>query len=126
MLYRLIADSLVVLHLGFVVFVVLGGLSVIRWPRVVWVHLPVAIWGAAIEFGNIICPLTPLENYFRRQAGLAEYHTSFIEQYVLPVLYPAQLTRGLQLALGITVVAINLSIYAFVYRQWRRRIGTEP
>lgn len=120
MLYRLIADSLVVLHLGFVVFVVLGGLSVIRWPRLIWVHVPVALWGAAIEFRNIICPLTPLENYFRRQAGLAEYDTSFIEHYVLPVLYPAQLTRGMQLAFGIAVVAINLGIYTFVYRRWKR------
>ena len=115
MLYRLAADGLVIVHLGFVAFVVLGALLVLRRPRLVWVHLPVAIWGAAIEFFGIICPLTPLENYFRRLAGVAEYHTSFVEHYVLPILYPAQLTRGLQIVLGTLVVAINGAVYGWIY-----------
>ncbi|MCZ6829290.1 MAG: DUF2784 domain-containing protein [Gammaproteobacteria bacterium] len=124
MLYRLTADGLVMVHMGFVAFVVLGGLLVLRWPRLVWVHLPIAIWGAAIEFFGIICPLTPLENYFRRLAGVAEYHTSFVEHYVLPILYPAQLTRGLQIALGILVVAINGAVYGWIYlRKMQSRQG---
>ena len=121
MLYRIAADTLVVVHLAFVAFVVLGGLLLLLWPRLVWVHLPAALWGAAIEFLGFICPLTPMENYFRRQAGLAEYHTGFIEHYFLPLLYPARLTRGLQVSLGLAVVIINVAIYAWLYRRWSRR-----
>ncbi len=121
MLYRIAADTLVVVHLAFVAFVVLGGLLLLLWPRLVWVHLPAALWGAAIALTGIICPLTPMENYFRRQAGLAEYNTSFIEHYFLPLLYPARLTRGLQVSLGLAVVIINVAIYAWLYRRWSRR-----
>ncbi len=121
MLYRIVADTLVVVHLTFVAFVVFGGLLLLLWPRLIWAHLPAALWGAAIEFLGFICPLTPMENYFRRQAGLAEYHTGFIEHYFLPLLYPARLTRGLQVSLGLAVVIINVAIYAWLYRRWSRR-----
>ncbi len=121
MLYRIAADTLVVVHLAFVTFVVFGGLLLLLWPRLVWVHLPAAIWGAAIEFLGFICPLTPMENYFRHQAGLAEYHTGFVERYVLPLLYPERLTRSLQVSLGLGVVIINVGIYAWLYRRWMRR-----
>ncbi len=121
MLYRIAADTLVVVHLAFVAFVVFGGLLLLLWPRLVWVHLPAAIWGAAIEFLGFICPLTPMENYFRRQAGLAEYHTGFVERYVLPLLYPERLTRSLQVSLGLAVVIINVGIYAWLYRRWSQR-----
>ena len=123
MLYHLLANTLVVVHLAFVGFVVLGSLLVLRWPRVMWAHLPAALWGAIIEFGGFVCPLTPLENYFRLQAGLAEYHTGFIERYLLPLLYPAQLTRGVQIVLGIGVIAINLCVYAWILHRWKRRKG---
>ena len=123
MLYHLLANTLVVVHLAFVGFVVLGSLLVLRWPRVMWAHLPAALWGAIIEFGGFVCPLTPLENYFRLQAGLAEYHTGFIERYLLPLLYPAQLTRGVQIVLGVGVIAINLCVYAWILRRWKRRKG---
>ncbi len=118
MLYRLLADLVVLVHCGFVLFVVLGGLLALRWPRAAWVHLPAALWGAGIEFAAGICPLTPLENHFRRLGGEGGYSGGFVEHYVLPVLYPGGLTRGVQLALGMFVLLLNVVVYAIV---WRRR-----
>lgn len=120
MLYRLLADLVVVVHCGFVLFVVLGGLLALRWPRAAWLHLPAAIWGAGIEFAAGICPLTPLENHLRRLGGEAGYSGGFVEHYVLPVLYPDGLTRGVQLGIGIFVVLLNASIYLLVWRRSRR------
>jgi hypothetical protein len=116
--YRLLADLVLVVHAAFVVFVVLGGLAVLRWPRLAWVHLPVAIWGAGIEFTGGICPLTPLENHWRRLAGEQGYAGGFIEHYVVAALYPEGLTRGVQLSLGLLVIAVNVAIYA---RIWKRK-----
>lgn len=118
MLYRVLADLVVVLHVGFVLFVVLGGLFALRWPRAAWFHLPAAIWGAGIEFVQGVCPLTPLENHLRHLGGEAGYSGGFVEHYVLPVLYPAGLSLDLQLAIGVFVVVLNATIYAIV---WRRR-----
>ena len=118
MLYRLLADLVVLVHSGFVLFVVLGGLLVLRWPRAAWVHLPAALWGAGIEFLGGICPLTPLENHLRRLGGEAGYTGGFVEHYVLPVLYPEGLTRGVQLVLGAFVLVLNIVVYAIA---WRRR-----
>jgi hypothetical protein len=117
MSYRLLADFVLVVHAAFVVFVMLGGLAVLRWPRLAWVHLPVVIWGAGIEFAGGICPLTPLENHWRRLAGEQGYTGGFVEQYVLAALYPEGLTRGIQLALGLLVIAVNAVIY---FRVWTR------
>jgi len=117
MSYRLLADFVLVVHAAFVVFVMLGGLAVLRWPRLAWVHLPVVIWGAGIEFAGGICPLTPLENHWRRLAGEQGYTGGFVEQYVLAALYPEGLTRGVQLALGLLVIAVNAVIY---FRVWTR------
>jgi Protein of Unknown function (DUF2784) len=123
MLFRLLADAVVVVHLGFVLFVVLGGLLVLRWPRMAWVHLPAAAWGAWIEFAGWICPLTPLENWLRRQGGGPAYATSFVEHYVVPVLYPSALSREIQLALGWLVLAVNVFVYLCVIR---RRASRSP
>lgn len=120
MLYRLLADLVVVLHCGFVLFVVLGGLLALRWPRAAWLHIPAALWGAGIEFAAGICPLTPLENHLRRLGGEAGYSGGFVEHYVLPVLYPDGLTRGVQLGIGIFVVLLNASVYLLVWRRSRR------
>lgn len=120
MIYLLLADLLVVLHLGFVLFVVLGGLLVLRWPRVRWVHLPAALWGAWIEFAGWVCPLTPLENRLRAKGGESGYGGGFIEHYILPVLYPAGLDRPVQIALGLLVVAVNLLVYGWAWRRARR------
>lgn len=111
MLYRLTADVLVGVHFLFVAFVVAGGFLTWKWPRVAWVHIPCAVWGALIEFAGWICPLTPWENQLRRAAGEAGYAGGFIEHYIIPVLYPGGLTRELQLALGALVVVLNVVAY---------------
>jgi hypothetical protein len=115
--FRLLADATVVLHLVFVLFVVAGGLLVVRWPRVAWVHVPAAAWGAWVELAGWICPLTPLENWLRQRGGQAAYTTSFVDQYLMPVLYPAALSREIQWVLGGLVVAINAILYVFVFRR---------
>ena len=117
------ADVVLVVHLAFVLFVVLGGLLALRWPRVAWVHVPVALYGAAIEFIGFVCPLTPLEVWLRRRGGEAGYAGGFIEHYVTATLYPAGLTRGIQLALGVGVLALNGVVYLVWLRRWRRRAG---
>lgn len=123
MLYRLAADLLVVVHLLFVVFVVAGGFLTWRWPRVAWVHIPCAVWGALIEFAGWICPLTPWENALRRAAGQEGYGGGFIEQYIIPVLYPGgALTREIQIVLGTLVLAINVVAYGrWMLREWCKR-----
>jgi hypothetical protein len=113
----MLADLVVILHFAFVLFVIFGGLLVLRWPRLAYVHLPVALYGALIELVGWICPLTPLEKRLRESAGLQGYHGGFVEHYILPVLYPAGLTRGVQWVLGMLVLGINLVIYAFVARK---------
>jgi hypothetical protein len=120
MLFRILADATVVLHLAFVLFVVAGGLLVLRWPRIAWVHLPAAAWGAWVEFAGWICPLTPMENWFRQRGGQTGYTVSFVDQYVLPVLYPATLSRETQWVLGGFVVAVNIGVYVLVLRRARR------
>ena len=121
MLYRILADAVVVLHFGFVLFVVLGGLFALRWPRAAWIHLPAAVWGAGIEFLGGICPLTPLEIRLRRLGGEAGYAGGFVEHYVLPVLYPEALDRDVQYVLGGIVIGLNVLIYALVVRRRRAR-----
>jgi len=116
MLYRWLADLVLVGHLGFLLFVVLGGLLVRRWPRVAWLHLPAVAWGAWTEFAGVICPLTPLENHFRRLGGQRGYQGGFIEHYVTGTLYPEGLTREIQLVLGVFAVGINVVIYGLVWR----------
>jgi hypothetical protein len=117
MSYRLLADLVLVVHAAFVVFVVLGGLAVLRWPRLAWIHLPAASWGAGIEFAGGICPLTPLENHWRRLAGEQGYPGGFVEHYLMAALYPEGLTRDLQIALGLAVLAVNAALYV---RVWSR------
>ncbi|HKP49138.1 MAG TPA: DUF2784 domain-containing protein [Gemmatimonadales bacterium] len=113
----MLADLVVILHFAFVLFVILGGLLVLRWPRLAYVHLPVALYGTLIELVGWICPLTPLEKRLRESAGLQGYQGGFVEHYILPVLYPAGLTREVQWILGMLVVGINLVIYAVVARK---------
>lgn len=117
MSYRVLADLVLVAHAAFVAFVVLGGLLVLRWPRVAWLHVPAALWGAAIEFTGLVCPLTPLENHWRHLAGEQGYPGGFIEHYILSALYPEGLTRDIQLVLGLAVVVLNVAIYAWALRR---------
>lgn len=113
------ADAVIALHLAFILFAVLGGVLVGRWPRLAWLHLPAFCWAAAIEFWGWICPLTPLENWLRERGGAGGYETGFIEHYLLPLIYPAALTREVQIVLGLLVVAINLSLYGWLLHRRR-------
>ena len=122
MIYRALADFVLVLHLAFVLFVVLGGLLVVRWPVLAWLHIPAAIWGVLIEYSGWICPLTPLENSFRTRGGEAGYSGGFIEHYIQPTLYPAGLTRSTQLVLGSLALIVNLAAYGIVLSKSRNRI----
>jgi hypothetical protein len=115
-IYPIFADLVVWIHFAFVVFVVLGGLLVMRWPRLIWVHLPAVMWGVIIELCGWICPLTPLENWLRRQGGGENYHSDFVAHYLLPMLYPQGLTRKSQITLGALVVVVNVAIYGCIFR----------
>jgi hypothetical protein len=121
MMYQLLADLVLIVHLAFVVFVLCGGLLVLRWQWMAWLHLPAAVWGAVVEFSGWICPLTPLENWLRAQGGEVGYEQDFIARYLLPILYPGGLTRNLQLLLGTVVVVLNAAIYWWLWqRVWSR------
>jgi hypothetical protein len=120
-IYRLLADVVVVVHLGFVVFVVLGGLLVVRWRRLAWLHLPAVVWVIALELAGWICPLTPLENRLRRAAGGGGYEGGFVEHYLVPVLYPDVLTRRLQVGLAVLVLSVNVAVYLWIVLRWRAR-----
>jgi hypothetical protein len=120
MLYRFFADVVLVIHLFFVLFVIGGALLVVKWPRIAWLHMPAAVWGALIEFMGWICPLTPLENRFLMQSGKAAYEGDFIGRYVLPILYPTALSRETQIALGLLVVFINAGAYGWLLIRTRR------
>jgi hypothetical protein len=114
--YQLAADGLVIIHLLFILFVICGGLLVLKNRRWALVHLPAALWGALIELTGWYCPLTPLENRLRQLGGETGYSASFVEQYLLPLLYPASLSRGMQITFGLAVIALNVLVYFRVYR----------
>jgi hypothetical protein len=116
------ADVLVVFHLLFVVFVISGGFLLPRWPKLIWLHLPAAFWGVWIEFSGGICPLTPLENQLRTRAGEPGYSGSFVDHYLLPILYPENLTQEIQWLLGSLVIIVNLIAYARAYKAWRKKL----
>ena len=118
--YRFLADLVVLVHFGFILFVVLGGALVIRWPNLIWAHLPAALWGAVVEMTGWICPLTPLENWLRMLGDSRAYADSFIAHYLMPVVYPHQLTRTVQFLLGLSVVLINCAVYGFILYRYRR------
>ena len=105
------ADLVVLLHALFVVFVVLGGLLALRWPKILWLHAPAAIWGVVVEYAGFICPLTPLEIALRERSGQAGYQGGFVEHYVEGLLYPTGLTRTMQFVLGTFVLLLNAVVY---------------
>jgi hypothetical protein len=121
--FGLLADGVAVLHLGFVLFACLGSLLVLRWRWLAWLHAPAAAWAALVELAGLTCPLTPLENLLRRASGAQRYDEGFVEHYLLPLLYPAELTRITQLWMGGLVVVVNLGLYVGVARSRRRPRG---
>ncbi len=120
-LHQLAAASVLAIHFGFLLFVVAGGLLVLWRPRIAWLHVPAFVWGAIVSLMGWVCPLTPLENHFRRLAGEAGYDATFLEHYIAPIVYPEGLTRELQLFAGISLPIWNVLIYGFVLWRWRRR-----
>jgi len=119
---HVLATLVVAAHVLFVAFVVIGGLLVFRWRKLLYLHLAAVVWAVYVEWSGAICPLTPLENTLRAAAGLEAYAGDFVAEYVFPVLYPDGLTRGGQLAIGAAVLAVNGCIYAMLLR--RRRSNT--
>lgn len=118
MIYHALANLLAIVHFLFIVGVVFGGLLVFWKPWFAWAHLPIALYGILLEWIGWICPLTPLENDLRRWAGEAGYQGGYVEQYLLPLIYPEPFPRNLALALGAAVLMINLVIYGLYF--WRR------
>ncbi|HEF4762003.1 TPA: DUF2784 domain-containing protein [Pseudomonas putida] len=116
MLYRIAADGLVLFHLAFILFVLFGGLLVLKWRRLMGWHLPAAAWGVAVEFFHWPCPLTHWENLMRHAAGQSGYGDGFIEHYVWPIIYPTGLTPAIQLWLAAAVLVINGLVYLRVFR----------
>ena len=121
MLYAALADLVLLLHGLFVAFVVLGALLALRWPKMVWLHLPAAAWGAFIEFSGRVCPLTPLEVRLRQAGGSAGYEGGFVEHYLVPILYPPELTSDLQMLLGTLVVVVNAALYGWLWHRHARK-----
>ena len=117
MYYGILADGVMIVHFGFVLFVVLGGLLVSRWRWLVWVNLPAALWGVCIEWMGGTSPFTPLENRLRTLSGKTGYTGDCLGHYLLTMLYPAGLTRYGQITLGVMVLLINGLIYS---RLWTR------
>lgn len=117
MIYRLISEFIVIIHFAFIVFVITGAMLTLKWKKIIWLHIPAVIWGAAVEYGGWICPLTPWENHFRSLAGERAYRGDFIGNYLLQVIYPGGLTRDVQIILGSIVIVINALLYGIlIYR----------
>jgi hypothetical protein len=124
MLTELAADLLVLIHFSFILFVVLGGLLAIYWPKAVWAHIPAVAWGAWIEFSHGVCPLTPLEQSLRARAGSENYDGSFIDHYLIPLIYPPGFSAETANLLGWLVLAINILVYFIIIRRhFNRRKG---
>ncbi|WP_434677570.1 DUF2784 domain-containing protein [Pseudomonas sp. R1-18] len=121
MIYQVSADAVVLFHLMFILFVLFGGLLVLRRPWLAIVHLPAMAWGAVVEFFHLYCPLTPLENSLRVRAGQEGYEGGFIEHYVTALIYPSGLTPQIQLWLGAMVLGINAAVYGVLTIRWLRQ-----
>ena len=127
MTYRWLADAVLILHLAFIAFATLGALAVWRWPCMAWLQVPTLAWAAYVVLAGDTCPLTPLENSLRRAGGEAGYGRSFIEHYLLPLIYPdavqGEMGRGVQAALGAGLLLFNLGVYAMLLRRRARLAG---
>lgn len=122
MFYRVLADLIVIIHLVFILFVMLGGFLVLRWRKAAILHLISVAWGIIVEVFGLICPLTPLEDHFRIMAGQHGYSGGFIEHYLIPLIYPASLTRSFQYFLAAFVIAVNVCIYGWILNRNRQKI----
>lgn len=120
-IYLWLANVIIVIHFLFIIFVLLGGFLVLKWPKIIWLHLPAISWGFLVELNGWLCPLTPWENRFRELAGKLSYEGDFIGQYLIPLIYPVNLTRELQYVFAVIVIAINALIYYYIWRVARKK-----
>lgn len=114
MIYSFFSNVVVLLHFFYVIFASIGGLLCLRWRKIIWLHLPAAVWAAFISLVGWVCPLTYLENWLRVEGGVADYPEGFIIRYIEPILYPAGLTHRHQIILGISIVVLNFAIYGYI------------
>ena len=124
MIYSLVADLVMLLHFGFIIFAVLGALLLVRWPRLIWLHLPSATWAIAIEFYGGVCPLTPLENQLLNLASETAYSESFIGHYIGALIYPGEITTTVKIMLGLAVLVINIALYSWIIKRRRQSRST--
>jgi|TARA_B100002003_G_scaffold31252_1_gene26401 hypothetical protein len=120
-MYELAADLILIVHFVFIIFVVFGALLFFVVKKIVFIHIPALIWGSYIELTHSICPLTYLENWFLNKANLIIYSEGFIQNYLLPIVYPTNLTKDLQIYLGITLIVVNIIIYGFIFNKLKQR-----
>jgi hypothetical protein len=124
--FGLLADAVLVTHFAFVLFVGFGGLLVLKWEKIAWLHLPAVCWGVAIEFAGWICPLTPVENSLRQRAGETAYEGDFIARHLMWLVYPEGLTRRTQILVGVAALLVNAAIYLPVLQRLRHRRQCSP
>ena len=119
-MYEIAADLILIIHFTFVLFVVFGALLIFASIKIIFIHIPAVIWGSYIELTNSICPLTYLENWFLHKANLTTYSEGFIQNYLVPIVYPVSLTKDLQIYLGIALIVINIVFYAFIFNKLKK------
>jgi len=118
MLYGIAADLLIIFHFSFIIFVMTGAFLALKWSRIIYLHLPCALWGAIVELNGWFCPLTPYENTFRQLGMEAGYTGNFVEAFIVPLVYPPDLTRDVQILMGLSVIIVNLAVYGWIiYKQ---------
>ena len=120
-MHELAADIILIIHFAFILFVVFGALLFFVATKIIFIHFPALIWGSYIELTNSICPLTYLENWFLHKANLTTYSEGFIQNYLMPIVYPASLTKDLQIYLGIALIVINIVFYAFIFSKMKEK-----
>jgi len=121
MLYSLLADAVLLLHFVFVLFVGIGGFLALRWRILLCLHIPAVLWAVWISCWGSLCPLTPLEQWLRRQDQGHSYAGSFTDRYISPVIYPEGLTQEMQWWIGLFVLLLNLSLYLWLFSRWKNR-----
>ena len=119
-MYEFFANLTLIAHLIFILFVVIGGLIFFIFPKIIYMHLPALSWGIYIELTNSVCPLTYLENWFLYKGEFTPYSNNFINNYLIPIIYPEGLTNEIQIYLGISLIVINILIYGLIYKNFKR------
>jgi len=120
-MHELAADIILIIHFAFILFVIFGALLFFVTTKIIFIHLPSLIWGSYIELTSSICPLTYLENWFLHKANLTTYSEGFIQNYLVPIVYPTNLTKDTQIYLGIALIVINIVLYAFIFSKMKEK-----